>query len=102
MNLITNAIKFTPNGGKIILRARKISADKLFISVSDNGIGIKKQDKPRLFKLYGSIQNMQQNSKGIGIGLAFCKMIIEKFDGKIDFVSKWKRGSTFFFTFELK
>jgi K+-sensing histidine kinase KdpD len=64
-------------------------SDKLLISVSDNGKGIKKKHKKQLFKLYGSIKSETENSKGIGLGLVISKMIVEKFDGVINFVSKF-------------
>ena len=53
-----------------------------------------------LFKLYGSIKSKNVNQKGIGLGLVITKMIVEKFNGVINFVSKWKKGTTFFFSFE--
>ena len=78
------------------------SKDYIQVSVSDNGIGIKKADKKKLFKLYGSIKSKNINQKGIGLGLVISKMIIEKFDGVINFISKWKKGTSFFFTIEVE
>jgi signal transduction histidine kinase len=73
----------------------------LRISVTDNGIGIREQDKEKLFKMFGSIKDEEKklNLKGIGLGLVISKLIVEKFDGEIDFVSKYQHGSTFFYTF---
>ena len=65
-------------------------------------MGIKNKDKKRLFKLYSSIKSNNVNQKGIGLGLVISKMIVQKFNGIINFVSKWKKGSTFFFTFEIE
>ena len=54
-----------------------------------------------LFKKFGSIKSKKINQQGIGLGLVISKMIIEKFDGVINFVSKWKKGTSFFFTIEV-
>jgi|DEB0MinimDraft_12_1074336.scaffolds.fasta_scaffold148919_2 signal transduction histidine kinase len=55
-----------------------------------------------MFKMFGTIKNVKKdiNKKGIGLGLVICKQIVEKFGGKINFISKYKRGTTFFFSFE--
>jgi two-component system sensor histidine kinase VicK len=73
----------------------------LIISVLDNGVGIKKKNQDRLFKLFGSIKNERSkfNINGIGLGLVISKMIVEKFGGHIDFFSKYKRGTVFYYTF---
>jgi K+-sensing histidine kinase KdpD len=57
-----------------------------------------------LFKLFGSIKNAKKgvNTEGIGLGLVISKMIVSKFNGVIDFITKHKKGSTFFFTFEVE
>ena len=106
--MISNAIKFSNVNGLIIIRLKQqfsLNAnmkDYIQVSVSDNGIGIRKVDKKRLFKLYGSIKSKNSNQKGIGLGLVISKMIIEKFDGVINFVSKWRKGTSFFFTLEVE
>ena len=73
------------------------------VSVTDTGLGIREKDKSRLFKLFGSIKDEKKkiNTQGIGLGLVISKLIVNKFNGVIDFLSKYKRGSTFFFTFQL-
>ena len=77
--------------------------DKRFVrvSVTDSGIGIRDEDKPKLFKMFGSIKDEEKklNLKGIGLGLVISKLIVEKFDGYIDFFSEFNRGSTFFYAF---
>lgn len=77
---------------------------KLRISVIDSGIGIKDEDKEKIFKLFGSIKDEKKNvnTKGIGLGLVISKMIVLKFNGTIDFISNWKKGSNFFYTFEME
>ena len=78
--------------------------DTLRISVVDSGCGIKKKDHKKIFKMFGSIKDDKQkiNTKGIGLGLVISKLIVKKFNGIIDFISKWEKGSTFFYTFELE
>jgi len=75
--------------------------DFLRVSVIDTGLGIKEEDKDKLFKLFGSIKNEQKkiNTKGIGLGLVICRLIVNKFNGVIDFFSTYGEGSTFFYTF---
>ena len=75
----------------------------LIFSMIDSGLGIKDEDKGKLFKLFGSIKDEKKNlnMKGIGLGLVICKLIVERFDGKIDFISKYNKGTTFYFTFKL-
>ena len=98
LNLISNALKFTDRSGKITIIVEKIN-QALRISVADTGIGIKHEDQDKLFKLFGSIKDEKLNTNGIGLGLVISKLIVNKFDGYIDFITKYKHGSTFFFTF---
>ena len=109
LNLISNAIKFSDFYGQVIVRVEQLFAtgdekkkDQLQISVTDNGRGIKKKDKNKLFKAYGSIKSEKINQRGIGLGLLISKLIVNKFNGIIDYVSTWKKGTTFFFTFDLE
>jgi len=64
----------------------------LTISVKDTGIGIKSEDQDKLFLLFGSIKSEEKNlnTKGIGLGLVISKLIVEKFNGYIDFISKYE------------
>ena len=101
MNLLSNAIKFTDRDGEITIIVENCPDQFLRLSVVDNGIGIKNKDKDKLFKLFGSIKDEKKkiNTNGIGLGLVISKLIVNKFGGYIDFISKYKRGSTFFYTF---
>ena len=65
--------------------------DYIRISVKDNGQGIKKADHKNIFKLFGSMKDKQNkvNTGGIGLGLMICKMIVENFNGRINFASKF-------------
>ena len=68
------------------------------VQVKDTGMGIKRKDKGKLFKLFGFVQTTEDvNTRGIGLGLVISKKIVERFDGQIAFKSKWNKGSTFGF-----
>lgn len=97
-NLISNGIKFTKRGGKIILSAKKSNGIVTY-SVIDNGIGIKTEDLKKLFRIDinpNSIGTSQE--KGTGLGLILCKEFVEKNGGRIWVESKLGEGSTFKFT----
>jgi signal transduction histidine kinase len=97
-NLISNAIKFTPEGGKIVLAA-KATSEELQISVSDNGVGMTKEVMTKLFRIDTKITTKgTADEKGTGLGLILCKDFIEKNGGKIWVESEQGKGSTFHFT----
>jgi len=97
-NLISNAIKFTHPGGQIVISADK-KPDELMISISDNGIGIKKEVIGKLFRIdENHIVPGTQNEKGTGLGLILCKEFIEKHGGNIWVESEVGKGSRFCFT----
>jgi signal transduction histidine kinase len=101
-NLINNAIKFTPENGKIEVSAKSYSGMILF-SVKDSGIGIAEKDQRRLFEPFYQVENMYQHkSGGTGLGLAICKGIVESQNGKIWISSHLGRGTVFYFTVPLK
>jgi len=100
-NLVSNAIKFTQPGGEIHLSAKK-QAGMLEIGVSDNGVGIKKEDLKKLFRIEeGYSRKGTMNEQGTGLGLLLCKEFVEKHGGKIWLESELGKGSTFFFTIPL-
>lgn len=109
LNLFSNAIKFTDRDGQIVVLVELIQEDlddpgMLSISVEDNGLGIKEEDKGKLFKQFSSFKdpNRNINTKGIGLGLVICKMIVEKFNDCIGFESTYNEGSKFYYDFELE
>ena len=100
-NLISNAIKFTPKKGKINIIATK-SENQVVVSVSDTGIGIKKENIGKLFKSASNISTRgTENEKGSGLGLLLCKEFVEKHGGKIWVESKTGKGSKFVFSIPL-
>jgi len=102
INLISNAIKFTPENGTISV---KIEYDKneMKISISDTGIGISEEDIPKLFNEFYRVNNtLNQSLKGSGLGLALVKRIIEAHGGIITITSKVTKGTTVQFTLPLQ
>jgi len=100
LNLITNAVKFTPEGGNVTLRVKKRD-NELVIEVQDSGIGISKEEQDRLFKPYSRLNADRQLHKGLGLGLALAKQVVELHKGKIWVESEPRRGSTFAFSLPL-
>lgn len=94
-NLIGNAIKFTPSGGAITVRAEKAPA-AVRISIADTGPGIAAEQIPHLFGRFW--QGRSADRRGLGLGLAIAKAIVEAHGGRIWVESQLGAGSTFFFT----
>ncbi len=101
LNLLSNSIKFTPDGGKLKIEA--IREDNWCqVSVIDNGIGIKKEDQERLFEPFCQLDSpLNKERGGTGLGLAIAKQIIEKHSGRIWVESEYGKGSRFTFTLPL-
>jgi signal transduction histidine kinase len=101
-NLISNGIKFTRQGGKISVRSINENSH-VEISVKDNGIGISKEIKDRLFQIDNmSTSEGTNGEKGTGLGLILCKEFVEKIGGKIWVESEIGKGSRFIFTIPTK
>jgi signal transduction histidine kinase len=98
-NLLSNATKFTPDGGAIKVEARK-EGKELIISVSDTGIGMTPQEQKRLFEaFYQASGGLKDKTPGTGLGLAITKSIVEKHGGRIWLESEGSnKGSRFTFT----
>jgi len=100
-NLLSNSSRFTPEGGRIEIKAVSNGAH-CHISVTDNGIGIKKEDQERIFEPFSQLDNPLTGEKGgTGLGLALTKQIIEKHGGQIWVESEYGKGSRFIFTLPL-
>jgi len=97
LNLMTNAAKFTPEEGNILIKVRKEN-NSLIIQVQDNGIGIPHEEMSRLFKPYSRISADRQRQPGLGLGLALAKQVVELHGGKIWVESEPGKGSTFSFS----
>jgi PAS domain S-box-containing protein len=94
-NLLGNAFKFTPEGGQVMVRARKVD-DSVQITVEDSGPGIPAADLPRIFDRYW--RGDRASRDGAGLGLAICKGIVDAHGGNIWVESTVGRGTTFWFT----
>jgi signal transduction histidine kinase len=98
LNIINNAIKYTPSGGSITIRA-KDDGDHVLVAVHDTGIGIPKKDLENIFSgFYHAGYKLSYEYKGAGLGLALSKGIIESHGGRIWAESEVGKGSTFYFT----
>ncbi|MFH1790381.1 MAG: ATP-binding protein [Candidatus Omnitrophota bacterium] len=96
-NLINNAIKFTEQNGDILIEVRHLR-DTVRIGVCDTGIGIAKENIPKLFQKFVQARGLTDaNRKGLGLGLSICREIIEKHHGEIWVESKLGVGSKFYF-----
>jgi len=97
-NLLDNAIKYTPNRGKISISALE-KAENIYIEVADNGIGISAEHLPRIFeRFYRADKDRSRKLGGTGLGLAIVKHIVQAHKGTIGIESKPGKGSKFFFT----
>lgn len=100
-NLIINGIKFTPPGGKIKIEVKALT-DFAEISISDNGVGIPKEQLESLFAKETAISTSgTENEKGTGLGLQICKEFVELNGGEIRAISEAGAGSSFIFTLPL-
>lgn len=97
-NFISNAIKYTESGGKIVVSV-KTSPDKLIVSVKDTGVGIPEDKAEKLFRVDETFSTTgTQNEKGTGLGLVLCKEFIDYHDGEIGVDSTEGKGSIFYFS----
>ncbi len=99
VNLIHNAIKFTPSGGRISISAKARDND-ILVSVADTGVGIPADDLPRIFERFYKADKSRSGG-GTGLGLAIAKHIVEAHGGRIWAESVEGKGSTFNFTLPL-
>ena len=116
-NLLSNAVKFTQDGGNILVTVRRVSlvdilatesyiqgemqpeaGDFMEIAVEDSGIGIKREDIPRLFKEFSQLDSsFTKEFEGTGLGLALTKRLVELHGGQVGVESEIGKGSRFFF-----
>ena len=94
-NILNNAIKYSPDGGKITV-TMKTTDDQMILSISDQGLGIPKQDLPRVFDRFYRVDRARSRAQGgTGLGLSIAKEIIKQHKGFIWAKSEYGKGSTF-------
>jgi signal transduction histidine kinase len=100
INLIDNAMKYTPSGSEITVAAREEGID-LIVEVKDNGEGMSGELRERLFQPYSRVRSDRQSLKGLGLGLLIARNIVELHGGKIWVKSNSGAGTTFSFSIPL-
>jgi len=100
LNLLSNALKFTPEGGRIDVGAR-LHDHAAEVSVADTGIGIAPEDQAAVFEEFRQVGSADKKAEGTGLGLALSRKFIELHGGKIWVTSQVGAGSTFTFTLPL-
>lgn len=105
MNIISNAIKYTPEGGRIVmeLKETKLSEDsvRVLYSIKDNGIGMSEEFMRNMYKTFSRATDSRVNKiQGTGLGLAIVKQMVDMMDGKIDCISEENKGTKFTVTLE--
>src|SRR5262249_14315439 len=90
----SNAVKFTPDGGAVTVRAGR-EDDELIVSVQDTGVGVSEEDRERIFESFQQGARVAPNEEGTGLGLTLCRRILELLGGPIWLQSEVGVGSTF-------
>jgi len=94
INAMSNAIKFTPAGGRVRLRARRDGAGRLQLAIGDTGIGIKREDVSKALAPFGQVDNhMTRRHQGTGLGLSIAKALVEQHGGRLRLRSRPGRGT---------
>jgi signal transduction histidine kinase len=95
LNLLTNAIKFTPEGGSVTLSAGRESDGSLAIRVADTGVGIASHDIPKVLEPFGQVNNpLVRREEGTGLGLPITKRLVELHGGLLEISSRIGEGTT--------
>ena len=98
-SLISNAVKYSRSGGKILISAQEFNEEFVEIIVKDEGVGISEKNKTRLFKIDQIFfSEGTKNEKGVGLGLLLAKEVVERHGGNLWFYSNQNEGSEFHFT----
>jgi CheY-like chemotaxis protein len=97
LNLIANAVKFTPDGGSVSVRAWR-KGTELNVTVTDTGIGVAPEDQERIFETFQQGRRGAPKEEGTGLGLTLCRRIVELFGGRMGLESTVGVGSTFGFS----
>ncbi len=104
LNLVSNAVKYTPDGGRVTVNADSDNLTRsVLIMVSDTGLGIPPDAIPKLFDKFYRVENYKRIATGTGLGLSLCKHIVETLhDGQIGIESKLGMGSKFWVSIPMR
>jgi signal transduction histidine kinase len=100
-NLVDNAIKFTPAGGQVVLSAELAKGDMLAVQVRDTGPGVPAEYRETIFERFSQVPGSAGKQRGSGLGLTFCRLVVEANGGKIWVETNPGGGSCFTFTLPL-
>jgi signal transduction histidine kinase/ActR/RegA family two-component response regulator len=100
LNLVTNAVKFTPAGGSVMVRATREGED-LVVAVTDTGVGVPPEDRDRIFESFQQGGRGAPKEEGTGLGLTLSRRIVELLNGRLWLTSEVGLGSTFAFSIPL-
>jgi CheY-like chemotaxis protein/anti-sigma regulatory factor (Ser/Thr protein kinase) len=101
LNLVSNAVKFTPDGGTVVVRAREVAND-LLVSVQDTGVGVPEADRERIFESFQQGGRGASREEGTGLGLTLSRRIVELLGGRMWLESQVGAGSTFGFVLPVR
>ena len=102
INLISNAVKYSPDANKVIVRL-EVDTEKVLVSVQDFGMGIPKAEQPKIYERFFRAKGKKEGKiPGLGLGLFISSEIIKQHKGKLWMKSIENKGSTFYFTLPLK
>lgn len=101
MNLLLNAVKFTPEEGRVTVTVEK-EREKIKVKISDTGIGIQRKNLPFIFDKFYRAERPTDKKRGTGLGLSIAKEIIKSLGGDIRAESRRGKGSTFYFRLPIK
>lgn len=96
-NLFTNAVKYTKEGGSVVLGARPLSSGRVELFVADTGIGVAPEDREKIFAGYYRAEEGKREAKGFGVGLALSRMILEAHGAELELETELGKGSRFYF-----
>ncbi|MBU0512011.1 MAG: GAF domain-containing protein [Chloroflexi bacterium] len=98
MNLLDNAVKFTPEGGQVRVSASLLSDEMISVRIEDTGSGIPAEYQEKIFERFSQVPGQRGRRRGSGLGLAFCRLAVEAHGGNIRVESPPEGGSVFAFT----
>ncbi len=94
INLVDNAVKYTPRGGRVTVRARPVAAARVAIAIEDTGVGIPAEDLPRITERFYRVDKARSRELGgTGLGLAIVKHLVAAHGGQLEIESEVERGT---------